>query len=102
MIQDRRKPEPEDIKKSRIERANLFVSVVTLAAMAAGWLWWGGRLSARVDNLEHEYEVDKIAADKRQEIDTKQTSDIAVNNAQFTQIISTLSRLENKVDAVRR
>jgi hypothetical protein len=84
-----------------LEWANIAVTTVTLLSVVGGWLWWGGRLAARVEQLEA-FRATIEASDKRKsEVDGKQSSDIAATNAQFNMILTQLNRLESKVDVIR-
>lgn len=86
----------------RLELMNLALTGITLLSIVGGWLWWGGRLSARVEQLEAYRQSSEKAAEMKRDIDTKQTSDIAATSAQFNMIMTQLNRVESKVDSVRR
>jgi hypothetical protein len=88
-------------RKLNLEWTNIAVSAVTLIVVVGGWLWWGGRLSARVEQLEAYRASQEAAADQKRETDGKQSSDIAATNAQFNMIMTQLNRLESKVDVMR-
>lgn len=88
-------------RKLNLEWTNIAVSVVTLVMVVGGWLWWGGRLSARVEQLEAFRAATESSADQKRETDGKQSSDIAATNAQFNMIMTQLNRLESKVDGMR-
>ncbi len=92
--------EPER-KRVNLEWLNVALTAVTLLAIVGGWLWWGGRLSARVEQLEAFRATSEAAADEKRLVDIQQSSDIAVNQSQFTAITTQLNRLESKVDTLR-
>jgi hypothetical protein len=92
----------DDDKRTRLDRMNLAVSAVTLLAMIGGWLWWGGRLSARVDSIEERQVKQDQRTDATAVTTAKNSSDIAATSAQFNMILTQLNRVESKVDAVRR
>jgi uncharacterized protein involved in tolerance to divalent cations len=88
-------------RKINLEWLNIALTCVTLVAIVGGWLWWGGRLSARVEQLEAFRATAENTAEIKRELDSKQSSDIAATSAQFNMIMTQLNRLESKVDTRR-
>lgn len=80
------------------ERAAVLISVLGLLFQVGAWIWWGGRLSQRVDMLEasraQELDMSNHAADAN----SRQDVDIAVIKSQYADILMQLNRISEKLD----
>lgn len=87
-----------ETKSLRVEWLAVAASALTLLVTLGGWVWWGGRLSQRVDTLEIQMQQ---ASEERRDLHTengKQQTDIEVIKAQYAEIISRLNRIDQKLD----
>lgn len=82
----------------RVEWIAVCASVLTFLTTMGGWIWWGGRLSQRVDTLEAQVgRADSAIASLRAE-NSHQASEIAVTKAQYAEIINQLNRIYMRLD----
>lgn len=74
------------------------VAVLSILTTLGAWVWWGGRLSQRVENIEqaqrrHEERQDEYARDN-----AKQDIALSVTGQQYTEVIRRLDGIDRKLD----
>ena len=80
------------------ERAAVLISVLGLLFQFGAWIWWGGRLSQRVDMLEASRSQELEMATRSSDVNGRQDVDIAVIRAQYADILTQLNRISEKLD----
>ena len=80
------------------ERAAVLISVLGLLFQIGAWIWWGGRLSQRVDMLEASRSQELEMATRSSDVNGRQDVDIAVIRAQYADILTQLNRISEKLD----
>lgn len=74
-------------------------TALTLVAQLGAWVWWGGRLSQRVDMLEMQMKQEQTAHEYGRDTNSRQDAEIAVAKQQYTEIKEMLNRIYSKLDA---
>ena len=74
-------------------------TALTLAAQLGAWVWWGGRLSQRVDMLEMQMKQEQTAHEYGRDTNSRQDAELAVAKQQYMEIKEMLNRIYSKLDA---
>jgi hypothetical protein len=88
-------------RKKMVKRPDwLAVGVATLsiATQVGAWMWWGGRLSQRVDSLEDTQKEQARQLNEFNRDNAKQDTALGVTGQQYADIIRRLDRLDAKLD----
>lgn len=74
------------------------VACLSIATQIGAWMWWGGRLSERVDSLEkyQARQMDQLTEFNRD--NAKQDVSISVTSQQYTEVIRRLDRIDAKLE----
>lgn len=78
----------------------LAVAVATLSIITqvGAWMWWGGRLSQRVDTLEDNQKHQEERLNEFGRDNAKQDTALGVTGQQYADIIRRLDGIERKLD----
>lgn len=76
------------------DRLALFIALGTLVAQFAFALWWGGRFTQRFEYVENNQKAFERTLDSMEQKDISHDVSLATINAQYTEIINRLERIE--------
>lgn len=74
------------------------VAILSIVTTLGAWVWWGGRLSQRVDTIESDKKEDRRTLDEIRRDNARQDVAISVTGQQYTDIIRRLDGLDRKLD----
>lgn len=76
----------------------VIVAGISIATQIGAWMWWGGRLSQRVDAIESAQvrQMDQYAEFAHD--NTRQDISISVTSQQYTEVIRRLDRIDAKLE----
>jgi hypothetical protein len=83
------------------ERAAVLISVLGLLFQVGAWIWWGGRLSQRVDMLEASQSQELQMHTNFRDANARQDVDIAVIKQQYSDILAQLNRIAQHIEQRR-
>lgn len=72
------------------------VAIVSIATQIGAWVWWGGRMSQRMDTIEEWRRAEEIRAGTSSTIINSQAADLAVVRSQVQDIKSWVDRQESR------
>ena len=74
------------------------VAVLSIITTLGAWVWWGGRLSQRVDSIESTQQRQEERLNEFNRDNAKQDIALGVTGQQYADIIRRLDRLDAKLD----
>lgn len=74
------------------------IASVGVFVQIAMWIWWGGRMSQRVDDIQRRIDTQEIQAGAFAATQSQQKSDIAVLNAKLDDIRAGVDAVNRKLD----
>jgi cell division protein FtsB len=74
------------------------VAVVSIITTLGAWVWWGGRLSQRVDTIESDRKEDRREIAEMRRENAKQDIALSVTGQQYTEVIRRLDGIDRKLD----
>jgi hypothetical protein len=74
------------------------VAVLSIITTLGAWVWWGGRLSQRVDTLEMMQQRQEVQLSELNRDNARRDTAIAVTGQQYADIIRRLDGIERKLD----
>jgi hypothetical protein len=74
------------------------VATLSIATQVGAWMWWGGRLSQRVDTIEHTQQRQGEQLNELSRDNAKQDTALGVTGQQYADIIRRLDGIERKLD----
>ena len=74
------------------------VAVLSIVTTLGAWVWWGGRLSQRVETIESSQQRYEERLDEYRRDNAKQDTALGVTGQQYADIIRRLDGIERKLD----
>ena len=74
------------------------IGLVGVAFQLGLWIWWGGRMSERLENVDKRVAVQEAANTAQQQTDALQTRDIAVIGAKLDDVKAGVDAANRKLD----
>lgn len=74
------------------------VACLSIFTTLGAWVWWGGRLSQRVDTIESRQQRWEMRQDEFARDNAKQDISISVTGQQYTEVIRRLDGIDRKLD----
>lgn len=74
------------------------VAALSIVTQVGAWMWWGGRLSQRVDTLEVNQQRQGDQLNEFSRDNAKQDTALGVTGQQYADIIRRLDGIERKLD----
>lgn len=89
------------IDSSKRDPLAIAIAVVGLVAQLGIGIYWGGKLESRVTAVERTIEKTETRQSSIEKQDGVQDAQIAVNVAQYTEVLRRLGNIETKLDQRR-
>lgn len=74
------------------------VAVLSIITTLGAWVWWGGRLSQRVDTIEAAQQRQEMQLNEFNRDNAKQDTALGITGQQYADIIRRLDGIERKLD----
>jgi hypothetical protein len=99
---DYTQPEDHERDMSKRDPLAIAIAVVGVFIQLGVAVYWGGKLESRVSAVERSIEKSEVRQQSIEKQDGAQDAQIAVNIAQYTEVLRRLGSIETKLDEKRR